>query len=87
VTQLPGLAALTRLANVELDMMKGLTDLAPVAAAPALRRLVVTGMPQLTAQSFRCFLGHPRLQELWAHTGKQAVNDAIRQMFPAIARE
>ena len=80
------LAGLTRLENVELDTMKGLTDLAPVAAAPALRRLVVAGMPQLTAQSFRCFLGHPRLQELWAHTGKRAANAAIKQMFPSIAR-
>jgi hypothetical protein len=86
VTQLPGLARLTRLENVELDTMKGLTDLAPIAAAPALRRLVVGSMPQLTAQSFRCLAGHPRLQELWAHTGKRAVNEAIKQMFPSIAR-
>lgn len=87
VTRLPSLARLSRLENVELDTMKGLTDLAPIAAAPALRRLVVASMPQLTPQSFRCFLGHPRLQEMWAHTGKRGVNDAVRQMFPSIARE
>ena len=86
VTRLPSLARLARLDNVELDTMKGLADLAPIAAAPALRRLVVGAVPQLDAASFRCFLGHPRLEELWAYTGKSRVNDAIKRMFPAIAR-
>jgi hypothetical protein len=86
VTALPSLARLSRLDSVELDTMKGLGDLAPIAAAPALRRLVVGNMPQLTAESFRCLVGHPRLEELWAYTGKSGVNAAVRQMFPAIAR-
>jgi hypothetical protein len=66
VKSLPSLAGLVRLDNVELDTMKGLTDLSPLAAAPALRRLVVAAMPQLNAESFRCFIGHPRLEELWS---------------------
>jgi internalin A len=86
VTRLPSFARLTRLENVELDAMKGITDLTPIAAAPALRRLVVTDMRQLTADSFRCLLGHPRLQELHAYTGKSSVNAAIMEMFPSIAR-
>lgn len=85
ITLLPSFGALTRLEIVELDTMKGLTDLSPIAGAPALRRLSAVGMPQLTAESFRCFLGHPSLQELWAHTGKKAVNEEIRRMFPLIA--
>src|SRR2546430_14721073 len=36
VTSLPSFSRLARLDNVELDTMKGLTDLSPVAAAPAL---------------------------------------------------
>ena len=86
VTSLPSFDRLARLDNVELDTMKGLTDLLPVAAAPALRRLSVTGMPQLTAESFRCFVDHPRLQELWAYTGKRTVNEQIKRMLPLVAR-
>jgi len=86
VTSLPSFARLARLNNLELDTMKGLTDLTPIAAAPALRRLSVTGMPQLTAESFRCFVDHPRLQELWAYTGKRTVNEQIKRMLPLVAR-
>jgi internalin A len=86
VTTLPSLARLERLDSVELDTMKGLTDLSSVAAAPALRRLSVGGMPQLTADSFRCLIGHPRLAELFAYTGRSTVNEQIKRMFPSIAR-
>ncbi len=86
VTSLPSFSRLSRLEAVELDTMKSLTDLSPVAAAPALRRLTITAMPQLSAESFRCLIGHPRLAELWAYTGRQTVNDAVKQMFPGIAR-
>jgi hypothetical protein len=86
VTALPNFARLVRLEEVRLDLMKGLTDLAPVAAAPSLRRLTVGAMPQLTADSFRCFLNHPRLEELWAYVGRKADNEAIQRMFPGIAR-
>jgi hypothetical protein len=86
VTSLPSFAGLTRLESVELDTMKGLTGLAPVAAAPALRRLAVTAMPQLGAEAFRCLRGHPGLRDLWAYTGRQRVNDAVKLMFPGIAR-
>ncbi len=86
VTTLPSLARLVQLDSVELDTMKGLTDLSPIAAAPALRRLSVIAMPQLNAESLRCFIGHPRLEELWAYTGKSTVNEQIKRMFPTIAR-
>jgi hypothetical protein len=86
VNSLPSFSRLSRLENVELDTMKGLTDLSPIAAAPALRRLSIAAMPQLSAESFRCLIGHPRLAELWAYTGRRAANDAVKQMFPGIAR-
>jgi hypothetical protein len=86
VKSLPSLAGLVRLDSVELDTMKGLTDLSPLAAAPALRRLSVAAMPQLEAESFRCFIGHPRLEELRAYTGKSTVNEQIRRMLPLITR-
>ncbi len=86
VTSLPSFASLSRLQSVELDTMKGLTDLSPIAAAPALRRLTISAMPQLDADSFRCFVGHPCLDELYGYTGKKSTNEAIKRMFPGIAR-
>jgi hypothetical protein len=43
-------------------------------------------MPQLTAERFRCVLGHPRLEELRADTGTTKVNEAVKRMFAGIAR-
>jgi internalin A len=86
VTSLPSLTGLERLDEVTHDTMKGLTDLSPLAAAPALRRLVVGDMRQLTADSFRCFIGHPRLQELWADTGRRKLNAQVKQMLPLVIR-
>jgi internalin A len=86
VTSLPSLHRLGRLEDVALDTMKGLADLKPIAAAPALRRLVVADMPQLTADSFRCFIGHPRLEELWAATGRRRLNAQVKEMLPLVTR-
>ena len=86
VTSLPSLRGLARLDDVTLDQMKGLTDLSPLAAAPALRRLAIFDMKQLTIDSFRCLVGHPSLQELWADTGKLTLNREVRKMFPGAAR-
>jgi hypothetical protein len=73
-----------RLEDVTLDTMKGLTDLSPIAAAPALRRLVVAEMRQLTIENFRCLIGHRRLQELWADTGRRKLNAQVREMLPLV---
>jgi hypothetical protein len=86
VTSLPSLHRNERLEDVTLETMKGLTDLAPIAAAPALRRLVVAEMPQLTVESFRGFVGHPRLEELWADTGRRSLNAEVRQLLPLVVR-
>ncbi len=86
ITTLPSLAPLARLKRVRLDTMKGLTDLAPVAAAPALRELSVTNMPQLKAENFRCLIGHPHLERLWAYVGRQKVNEEIKRLLPAVAQ-
>jgi hypothetical protein len=86
VVSLPNLGGLSRLEAVKLDTMKGLTELVSIAAAPALRRLEIGGMPQLTADNFRCFIGHPRLCELLIQTGRRGVDAAVREMLPQIAR-
>jgi internalin A len=86
VTSLPNFARLSRLEDVKLETMKGLTDLSPVAAAPALRRLAVWDVPLLTPESFRCLVGHPRLEELHVGIGSRRKNEAVKVMFPGIAR-
>lgn len=86
VTSLPSLHRNARLEDVTLETMKGLVDLAPIAAAPVLRRLVVAEMPQLTIDSFRCLIGHPRLEELWADTGRLKLNAQVKEMLPLVTR-
>ena len=86
VSTLPNLSLLTSLRRVRLDTMKGLTDLSPVGAAPALEELNITNMPQLDVDSFRCLVGHSQLKTIWAYTGRTKVNQAIKHMFPGIAR-
>lgn len=86
VTRLPDLSRLTRLEEVRLDTMKGLTDIAGAAAAPALRTLTVGATPGLGPESFRPFVGHPALRELSAYVGRSRDNEAIAQMFPGIAQ-
>ena len=48
--------------------------------------LMVDGMPQLTAESFRCLVGHPRLEELWLYTPRVKVREAVERMLPGITR-
>jgi hypothetical protein len=86
IERLPNLSRLAALQSVTLDTMKGLREIAGIAAAPALRRLAVAATPGLTADSFRCFLGHPTLRELWGYTGRARENAEIKRLFPGIAR-
>ncbi|MGC2411293.1 MAG: hypothetical protein WA459_01155 [Stellaceae bacterium] len=84
VTALPRLPMLE---DVTLDTMKGLTDLSPLAAVPTLCRLAIGEMRHLTADSFRCFIGHPALQELRIETGRRRVNAQVREMLPLVVRK
>jgi hypothetical protein len=86
IERLPNLSRLAALQSLTLDTMKGLREIAGVAAAPALQRLAVSDAPGLTAESFRCFLGHPTLREIFGYIGKSRENAKIKQLFPDIAR-
>ena len=92
ITSLPSLAPLTHLEEVTLETMTGLTEIAAVAAAPALRRLTIAGMPQLDAEAFRCLVGHPCLTELVLHPSLGGVNlkkpvlAAVKQLLPDVVR-
>jgi hypothetical protein len=53
---------LRHLRRVHLESMKGLRDLAPVAAAPNLEELVVVDAAHMEVDDFRAFTGHPQLR-------------------------
>ena len=40
---------------------------------------------QLRADHLSC-AGHPHLKKLWARVGRATVNNAVKEMFPGIAR-
>jgi len=86
VPRLPDLSRLARLEVLRLDTMKGLRDIAGAAAAPLLRKLTAGATPGLTSGSFQAFVGHPALRELYAYVGRTRDNEAIKAMFPGIAR-
>ncbi|WP_266157614.1 hypothetical protein [Dyella silvatica] len=93
VTSLPRLDSLTRLEEVTLETMKSLTALSAVAAAPALRRLTIAGMPQLDVDAFRCLVDHPSLQELrlWSSLEgavnlRKSVREAVKQLLPNVTK-
>lgn len=86
VTALPNLSPLRQLETVEMESMKGLKSLEPVAAAPGLRRLQVVNMPQLKAADFACLIGHPSLEVLMAFPGGKRTHDEIKRMFPGVAK-
>jgi hypothetical protein len=52
VQRLPDLRSADALRRFVLCQMRGITDLTPLAAAPALRDLALLSMPQLDANSF-----------------------------------
>jgi hypothetical protein len=81
VRRLPSLAALTQLRRVHLETMRGLTDLEPVAEAPALEELLVLDMRQLDLEAFRPFLAHRALRAALIVLGSENKNAAVEAML------
>ncbi|HEY3411709.1 MAG TPA: hypothetical protein VGM51_01485 [Armatimonadota bacterium] len=81
VTALPSFRPLRCLRRVTLDTMKGLTDLSPVADAPALEELFVFAGNQLKPDDFRPFLGHPTLKAAVIGLGSLRKNDQVREIL------
>ena len=84
VKALPSLAPLTELTHVHLQNMKGLYDLAPVAAAPALTDLILVQMGHLDPEALRPFVGHPTLRaaSIGLSERKAATVDALLPLPP-----
>ena len=62
--------------------MKGLRDLTPVAAAPALEELMAIDMGHLTPEAFRPFVGHPTLRAVRIGLGSKRKNAAAQHLLP-----
>jgi len=82
VAALPSFAPLADLRRVHLETMKGLRDLAPVAAAPALTEFVAIDMGHLRPEAFRPFVGHPALRAARIGLGSARKNAAVRELLP-----
>lgn len=66
VRRLPAFEELTTLRDVTLHAMKGVTDLTPLATAPALESLSLIAMGHLKPAHLRPLIGHPTLRRgLW----------------------
>jgi hypothetical protein len=62
VRSLPDLERLTALREITLHGMRGISDLRPVASAPALETLSLVEMTQLEPEDLRPLIGHPTLR-------------------------
>ena len=82
VTALPDLSRLTRLNTMHLETMKGITDLAPLLTAPALRQLALVDIGHLQPADVAVLAGHPSLRFLNAGRNSERKNRAVRELVP-----
>ncbi|MFJ3957146.1 hypothetical protein [Arthrobacter sp. NPDC090010] len=80
VEKLPDFTRSARLETVWLQNMKGLKDLAPLLAAPALRRLALVEMAHLQAEDVGILAGHPVLEAFRLGLGSERKNNAARSL-------
>jgi internalin A len=81
VTALPSFSKLRRLRRVTLDTMKGISDLSPVADAPALEELFVVAANQLQLDHFKPFVGHPSLKCATIGLGSIRKNEQVEKLL------
>jgi hypothetical protein len=81
VTQLPDLSAAASLRRVALEGMGGLSDLTPLATAPALEDLLLIDMRHLQPEALRPLVGHPRLRAATVGLGSDRRNRAAAELL------
>ncbi len=82
VTRLPSFRQSSSMRRVDLETMKGLTDLSPLAEAPNLEILNLIDMRHLSPQVLRPFVGHPTLRAgIWGF-GSFRKNYAAQDLVP-----
>jgi hypothetical protein len=81
VMALPSFRSLCSLRRVTLDTMKAITDLAPIADAPALEELLVVGANQLQPDDFKPFVGHATLKSATIGLGSIRRNEQAQELL------
>ena len=74
VTEFPSLAILKNLRRIYLENMKGLSNLTPIAAAPALEEFNFAAAVHLQPKDFSAFLKHKTLKRAAIGFGSQKRN-------------
>jgi hypothetical protein len=81
VKELPSLASLESLRWVTIEALKNLHDLRPIAAAPQLEEISFLDMKQLSAESFRPFIGHRQLRGALIGLGSLKRNKEAQELL------
>jgi hypothetical protein len=81
IDRLPDMARMTSLRRVELLNLRGLTDLSPLRAAPALEDLLVFESRHLGPEHFACLADHATLAHAAFGLGSTKKNDAVRRIL------
>jgi hypothetical protein len=63
ITHLPDSSRVTESRRIVIDTVRGVTDLTPLANAPALEQLLLVAMRHIGLDDLRCLVGHPTLRE------------------------
>jgi hypothetical protein len=81
VRSLPSFANLRMLRRAAILCLKSITDISPVAAAPALEELHAAGMPHLEPASYAVFRGHPTLRGAVIGFGSKKKNAEVVKLL------
>lgn len=81
VTTLPDFSGMTHLTSIELGNMKGLTDMSPLATAPALKELWVWQAEHVQPEAFASLVGHPTLERATIGLGSDRKNNAVKELL------
>src|SRR5206468_12239618 len=81
VTSLPSFQNLRQLKRVTLDTMKGISDLSPIADAPALEELLIFGANHLRPDDLRPFVEHPTLKAASIGLGSIRKDEQAQQVL------
>jgi len=84
---LPSLAGCRKLKRVCLGHLKALTDLAPIAAAPALEEFTLWNAKHCSADVFKPMVQHPTLKKVSVGLGSFKKNRAVRDLFAGTSIE
>lgn len=82
VTALPDLSWLADLETVHIETMKGLSDLAPLLTAPALRHVGLVDMGHLQPADVGVLASQPTLRTLTAGLGSDRKNREVQALVP-----